>query len=370
VRRPLSVGAEEEFFVVDAATGVVLDGGRALLRSPRLAAGPMGEGRFSDELRTCTVESKTSACHELDEVRAELCALRRLLVEAGRDEGVEVAAAGMFPTADWRTLGFAPDRRTEQMRARYARMIDEHVVCACHVHVGVPGRDTAVEVVNRVRPWLPVLLAISASSPLWMGDDTGYASYRSIFWERWPTAGMPPRFRSYEHYRRTVELMIGAQVSVDARQVHWDVRPGTSVETVEFRVADSCPTVDETIVQVGLSRALVRTCLDELAHGAPGAQLDPVLLRAAKWRAARYGLGELLLDPLSGDLVRAQALLETLLEHVRPALEEAGDWDAITAILTAAGGRTSADRQRAAFARSGRIADVCALLIDETARQA
>lgn len=370
MRRRLSVGAEEEFFAVDAATGAVFDDGGALLRSPRLDAGPLGPGRFSAELRTCTLESKTSVCHELDEVRAELGTLRRLLIEAGRDEGVELAAAGIFPVADWRTLAFTRDRRTEQMTARYARIIDEHVICACHVHVGVDGRDTAIQVINRVRPWLPVLLALSASSPFCVGEDTGYASYRSILWERWPTAGMPPPFRSYEHYQRTVELMIGAQISVDARQVHWDIRPGTSYETVEFRIADSCPTIDETIVQVGLSRALVQTSLDELARGAPGAELDAVLLGAAKWRAARYGLGDLLLDPLSGELVGAPALVETLLEYVRPALEEAGDWDTITAILTAAAGRNSADRQRQAFARGGRIADVGALLIAETARQA
>ncbi len=368
MRAPLTIGAEEEFFAVDPSTGAVLDDARPVLRSPRIAGSPLGAQRFGDELRMCTLESRTGVCRELAEVRRQLLAQRAMLVAAGRDEGIAIAAAGTFPVADWRTLRFTPKRRNEEVAARYARMAREHVVCACHVHVGVDGRDAAVQVANRVRPWLPVLLALSASSPFWIGEDTGYASYRAIVWERWPMAGIPPEFRSYEHYRQTSELLIGARISFDAGQVHWDVRPGTVHETVEFRIADACTTIDETIVQVALSRALVQTALDELARGAPGALLDPVLLRAAKWRAARFGLGDDLLDPLSGALVAAPALLQTLLEHVRPALQDAGDWDEVTALLAASGQRTSADRQRGAVADGGGdIAAAGALLVAQTA---
>ncbi len=180
-------------------------------------------------------------------------------------------------------------------------------------------------------------------------------------------AGLPPDLRSYDHFGQTVELLIGSGISFDAGQVFWDVRPGTTYETVEFRISDACTTVDETIVQVGLSRALVRTLLDDLARGEPAAPVDPTLLRAAKWRAARFGLSGTLLDPFADTLVPARSLVEQLLEYVRPALEEADDWDEITTIISQAADSTSADRQRRAFAQNGEAADVAALLVEETA---
>lgn len=363
--RQLTVGVEEEYFAVEPRTRALLDDGRPVLRSARAMGA--GEERYSEELRMCMLEGRTGICHDLAEVRSEVQDLRDVLIAAGRREGVEIAAAGTFPVAEWRALGFTPKPRYKQVAVTYARLAHEHVICACHVHVGVEGREAAIAVVNQVRPWLPVLLALSASSPFWMGQDTGYASYRSMVWERWPMAGLPPELRSYDHFRQTVALLIGAGISFDAGQVFWDVRPGTTYETVEFRIADACTTVDETMVQVGLSRALVRTLLDALARGEPGAAVDPVLLRAAKWRAARFGLGDTLLDPFAGTRVPAGSLVEQLLEYVRPALEEAGDWDEITAIIGRAAGSSSADRQRRAFARDGDAAGVAALLVQETA---
>lgn len=365
MRRQLTLGVEEEFFAVEPKTRALLDDGRPVLRSA-LAMGAR-EGRYSEELRTCMLEGKTDICHDLAEVRAEVQDLREVLIAAGRREGVEIAAAGTFPVADWGALSFTPKPRYEQIATKYARLAHEHVICACHVHVGVESREAAIAVLNQVKPWLPVLLALSASSPFWMGQDTGYASYRSMVWERWPMAGLPPDLRSYDHFGQTVELLIGSGISFDAGQVFWDVRPGTTYETVEFRISDACTTVDETIVQVGLSRALVRTLLDDLARGEPAAPVDPTLLRAAKWRAARFGLSGTLLDPFADTLVPARSLVEQLLEYVRPALEEADDWDEITTIISQAADSTSADRQRRAFAQNGEAADVAALLVEETA---
>lgn len=368
MRRPLTVGVEEEFFVVDPTTRAVHDDGRRVLRSPRLVDGALGPHRYSDELRTCTLEAKTGICRELGDLRAELERLRGVLVAAGHDEGLEIASAGTFPIGDWGSLGFTPNPRNEEIAARYARMAEEHVICACHVHVGVEGRDTAIRVIDRVRPWLPALLALSASSPFWLGADTGFASYRSILWERWPNAGIPPEFGSYANYREVTQLLIDAEISFDPAEVHWDIRPGTAHETVEFRIADACTSIDQSIVQAALSRALVRTCLDELARGdqAP-ADTTPLVLRVAKWRAARFGLGGMLLDPRTGARLAGPALVEALLVYLGPALLEAGDWGQIRAILAAAAGSTAADRQRRAFAQRGRIADVAALIVEETA---
>lgn len=368
MNQPLTIGVEEEFFAVDPSTRGLLTDTRSLLESAQSQQGDHENPSYSEELRPCMIESRTGICHNLDQVRAEIRTLRSGLVQAASETGSWIAAAGTFPLADWRTQGFIPKPRFEHIAKTYAQLADEHVICACHVHVGVEDHETAIHVMNRVRPWLPVLSALSSSSPFWMGEDTGYASYRSMIWERWPMAGMPPTFRSFDHYKEGMKLLIDTGTSADAGQVFWDVRPGTRYETVEFRIADSCATIDEIIVQAGLCRALVQKCMNELDRGDPSPDVRPELLRAAKWRSARFGLTGSLLDPISTELVPAYSLVDRLLKYVRSPLEEAGDWDEMTKLVE----RTrcldsSAERQRRVFSETNRLEDVVDLLVRETA---
>lgn len=368
MRRPLTIGVEEEFFAVDPGTRSLLTDTRPLLESAYAKQVDHANPSYSEELRPCMVESRTGICRDLNEVRADLRDLRGNLVQAARETGSWIASAGSFPLADWRTQGFTPKPRFEHIAKTYTRLAEEHVICACHVHVGVEDRDTAIQVINRVRPWLPVLSALSSSSPFWMGEDTGYASYRSMIWERWPMAGTPPTFRSFDQYKKSVKLLIDTGASADAGQIFWDVRPGTRYETVEFRIADSCATIDETVVQAGLSRALVQECLNELSRGDPSPDIHTALLRAAKWRSARFGLTDSLLNPISAELVPAHSLVDQLFTYVRSPLEEAGDWDEMTKLVE----RTkclgsSAERQRRVFSTTNRLADVVDLLVRETA---
>ncbi len=314
------------------------------------------------------IESRTGICRNLDQVRAEIRDLRVCLVHAADEMGSWIAAAGTFPLADWRTQGFVPKPRFEHTAKTYAQLAGEHVICACHVHVGVEDRETAIHVMNQVRPWLPVLSALSSSSPFWMGEDTGYASYRSMIWERWPMAGMPPTFRSFDDYTKRVTALVDTGTIADAGQAFWDVRPGTRYQTVEFRIADSCTTIDEIVVQAGLSRALAQRCLDELERGVSPREVSPELLRAAKWRAARFGLTGSLLDPISAELLPAHSLVDRLFTYVRPALEEAGDWDEMTTLVERMKRLgSSAERQRRVLSEANRLEDVVDLLVKETA---
>lgn len=368
MNQPLTVGVEEEFFAVDPHTRGLLDDTGPLLEAARARQANDEKPSYSEELRPCMIESRTGICHDLGQVRAEIRTLRDGLVHAARETGSWIAAAGAFPLADWRTQGFVPKPRNEYIAETYAQLAGEHLVCACQVHVGIEGRDTAIKVMNRVRPWLPVLTALSTSSPFWMGEDTGYASYRSTIWERWPMGGIPPTFESFDHYTNSMRSLINTGTTADVGQIYWDVRPGTMYHTVEFRIADSCTTIDETIIQAALSRALTQKVLDELAAGDPPTDVRPELLRAAKWRSARFGLTEKLLDPISAELISAQALVDRLLEYVRSSLEEASDWDEVTKLIE----RTrllgsSAERQRRKFSETNRLADVVDLLVRETA---
>ncbi|MGH4012143.1 MAG: carboxylate-amine ligase [Pseudonocardiaceae bacterium] len=368
MHRLLTVGVEEEFFAVDPRTRRLLADTRPLLESAQARQADQENPSYSEELRPCMLESRTGICQSLNQIRAEICDLRGGLVQAAKETGSWIAAAGSFPLADWRTQGFIPKPRFEHIAKIYAQLAGEHVICACHVHVGIENRETAIQVMNRVRPWLPVLSALSASSPIWMGEDTGYTSYRSTVWERWPMGGIPPTFRSFDHYTKGVRLLIDTGTVADAGQIYWDIRPGTTYETVEFRIADSCTTIDETIVQAGLSRALAQKCLNELEHGDPSPEIRPELLRAAKWRSARFGLTDTLLDPLSVELIPAHSLVDRLFEYVRSPLEEAGDWDEMTKLVERVKyGGSSAERQRRVFSGTNRLEDVVDLLVRETA---
>lgn len=364
--RPLSVGVEEEFFVADRRTHELCDTG-PLLDAVAGSRSRDGAEYYSAELRRCMIESRTGICWNLADLRTELRLRRDVLVQAAAETGCVIVAAGTYPSADWRQPGFTPEARYDHIAGLYARLAAEHLICACHVHVGVEDRDTAVAVMNRVRPWLPVLLALSVSSPFWTGEDTGYASYRSTIWARWPMAGIPPTLSSYADHRARVRRLVDTGTSADAGQVFWDVRPGTRYDTVEFRIADACTTVDEAVLQAGLSRALVHQCLTEIARGEPVPPVYPELLPVAKWRAARFGLTGDLVDPLTAELVPAAELVRRFLDHVRGPLTDAGDWAEMTGLVDRAfRWGNSADRQRRALTPVRGLADVVELLITDT----
>jgi carboxylate-amine ligase len=362
----LTLGVEEEFFVVDRGTRLLVDA------APLLASvGGRRDGypSYADEFRTSMIESRTSACRSLDQLRAELCDLRRRLVTAAEDAGQGIAAAASVPLADWRTEPVNPHPRFKRVVDVYARLALEHVVCGVHVHVGIEDRDVAVQVMNRVRPWLPVLLALSASSPFWMGEATGYASYRSVIFSRWPVSGIPGSFSSFDEYVRVMDLLVATEAAADKRQVFDDVRPGIPHPTLEFRIGDSCTRVDEAIAVAGLCRALVQVCLDEITSEVPGPDVRPELLRAARWRASRFGLSDRLVDPATGALLPAADVVDNFVAHVRSGLEQAGDRDEVTALVAGVlGTGSSAQRQQRALAGGGTLADVVDLLVRETAQ--
>ena len=315
------------------------------------------------------IETNTPVCTTLADVRQALRQARRALVEAAEREGLAIAAAGTHPFSSWADQEVTDKTRYHNLAADYRQVFREEVVFGCHVHVGFDDREAAVQAMNRVRPWLPVLLALSANSPFWVGADTGYASFRTEVWNRWPTAGMPQAFDSRAEYDRLVETLVATGSLREPTKLYWDVRPSARQETLEFRVADSVMAVDEAVMVAGLVRALAVTAHAAADRGDPDPPPRPELLRAAKWRAARNGLEVDLVDVLAGRARPAAELVGALLEEVRPALEEAGDLEEVTGLVraTLAGG-TGAARQREVFRRTGRLEDVVDLVVEATAR--
>jgi carboxylate-amine ligase len=364
-RDDFTVGVEEEFLLVDAATRRLVPRAERVLAAARTAAGPGAQ--VDHELQLSQVETGTAVCHTLEEVHDELVRLRRAVLAGAEREGCVIASAGTFPLPLGDGSDITPEPAYQRLERDYQLVAREQVVCGCHVHVGLADAESAIQVLNRARTWLPVLRALGVNSPFWMGDDTGYASFRTEIWSRWPTAGTPHVFGSRAEYDRLVDdlLQTGA-VDAPAR-IYWDLRPSARFDTLEFRVTDAFLTVDETVMTAGLVRALVRTLHDGLS-GAPPSLPRPELVRAASWRAARFGTEGELIDLERGRSVPAAQLVDRLLALVRPALEDAGEWHGVHGqVERVLAEGTGATRQRRALARSGRLEDVVDLIVAETA---
>ncbi|MET0645546.1 MAG: glutamate--cysteine ligase, partial [Pyrinomonadaceae bacterium] len=313
------------------------------------------------------IEIGTPVCKTLAEVRADLTRLRREVNAAAEQQGSRIAAAGTHPFSHWEDQEITPRQRYAGIAEEYEQLAREHLIYGCHVHVGVKDREVAIQVMNRARLWLAPLLALTANSPFWLGRDTGYASFRTEIWRRWPMAGTPHEFGSRAEYDTLVEALVATGSAGDATKIYWDLRPSARYETLEFRVTDVCLSVDEAVMIAGLARALTRTCYGQAVRDEPLARVRPELLPAAGWRAARYGLDADLIDVEQGEAVAAHELVERLLARLRDALEEDQAWDEVSELVRATLRRgNGAARQRAAFASSGRLEGVVDFIVGET----
>jgi carboxylate-amine ligase len=355
---PPTVGIEEEFQLVDPATRRTGDG------AEEIAAAVENRGRevaaqVEREIHMSMIETASKPCETLVEIRQQVMALRTELLLAAAEQGQTLAAAGTLPLLGTHDPQVVRTDRYIQIADLHAGIVNEMSTCGTHVHVGFDDRDLAVAVMNRLRRWLPALLALSAGSPFWDGRDTGFASYRTVLWGRWPSATLPEPFESAAQYDAIVEAMITSGAVLDKGQIYWDLRLSVENPTLEFRIADVGLTVDDAVLQAGLCRALAWTERRAVEAGEPERFYRPELLRAAKWRAARYGLSDQLLDLDERTQVPAATELATLIEHVRPALEDSGDYEEIGTLVKQVLTRgNSASLQRQAYGRRGRLEDV------------
>ena len=356
-----TLGAEEELHLID------LDRWQLAARAPQVLA-KLPPANYSAEIQRTTVETNTDVVTTLDGLRQELLRLRRGAMEAAGREGLGVAAVGTAPRSEFRDFELTATGRYGRMQEQYRLLVDEQLICGTQIHVGVADRGLAVEVAQRIAHRLPVLLALSASSPYWNGLDTGYASIRTIIWQRWPSAGSTGPLPDAAAYDRLLDDLIASGVIADAKMAYFDVRPSAHAPTLELRVCDACPLVDDAVLIAGLFRAMIRAAEQEIAAGAPRLERPLPLHRAAIWQAARGGLaGRLLDDSDRPRPVAAGTAVRALVADLREQLEEAGDYEEVCDLAETALARgNSADRQRAAFVQHGDLADVMRLVVEET----
>ena len=359
------MGVEEELLVVDPEGRPVPLGPEALEVASRRGEGENAEehdradpddaataAHLMPELMAQQLEIGTPVCPDLAAVDRELRYWRGRADAAAAAVGARVAALATSPVA----VDPVPTAGE-----RYARLLDtfgrtarEMLTCGCHVHVSVADEEEGVAVLNRIRGWLPVLTALTANSPFWQGQDTGYASFRSQAWYRWPSSGPTGLFADAAAYRRLVDDVLATDTVLDSGMIYFDARLSEKWPTVEIRIADVALRVEDAVTLAGVVRGLVETAAREARAGIPPAPVGTEVLRAAAWRAGRSGLAGDLVHPLAGKPAPADDVLGALLAHVSPALADAGDLQRVSDGLTALLSRgTGADLQRRVHRASG-----------------
>jgi carboxylate-amine ligase len=295
------------------------------------------------------------------ELRGLYDSMRRLrtgVAEAADRAGVRLVAVGAGPGAG-PPARVVDTPRYHRMQERFGDLFPGHGVNGLHVHVSIPDPETGVQVLNHLRPWLPILQAATANSPLFDGHDTGYASWRSMLWERWPTVGPAPYLDSHEQYETLVSNLIASGAMLDEGMLYWYARLSANYPTVEIRMGDVCPTLDDALLLAAMARSLVATILSDIRAGKRAPNVPHPLLMAAHWRAAHDGLEGLNIDMATREARPAWRLMRQLFDHVRPELERHGDIETATVLMGRLRARgTGAARQRSLLARRGSVADV------------
>lgn len=346
----VTIGVEEEYLLLDPESGVP---------SPQVSAVQaaaegvpfLDRSEVGNELLQAQIEIATPVCSQLSEVAGHLTRLRSTVASAAARVGCRLAATGAAPFAAEHAVPVSPKERYRQMHADARRLVDEQLICGMHVHVGVPDRGLGAAALGRVRPWLPVLVALGANSPYWEGRDTGFASWRMIISGRWPVTGPPPFTEDAEDYEREIAAVLGTGAISDTGQIYWHARLSEHYPTLEVRVPDVQLDVEAAVTLAGLARGVVVTALREADDGVPPLMPPSSVLRAAEWYAARHGVTESLVHPVHGKLCGAAEVVADLLDHVAPALLDCGDLDdVVTGVknLQQQGGGATRQRQAAA----------------------
>lgn len=349
------LGVEEELLLIDPASSMLKPVSERAIDLHRPGS---VERDLEHELFLQQIESATEPCHGVDELADALRVARRTAAKAAEVAGAATVAVGTPVLRD--TGGdVTPGARYERMLGTYAAIGRQALACGMHVHVDVDSGEEGVGVIDRIRPWIPVLMAIAVNTPFHQGRDTGYASWRAHVWGSWPSAGPVEPFGDVAGYRAAVHDMVEFGAALDEGMVYFDVRLSPRYPTVEVRVCDVCTDVDIASLVSVVARALVQRAADDWRSGAPVATARIDLLRAARWRASRYGLSDCLLDPATRQLRPAQEVLNSLLRHIGAALEVTGETAYVReglARLVRTG--TGAQRQRRVAEREGNLSAV------------
>jgi glutamate---cysteine ligase / carboxylate-amine ligase len=357
-----TIGVEEEFQIIDPASGELRSHVAELMESSSPSLGD----QIKREMHQSIVEVGTVICQDVHELERELIRIRGELSSAADRVGLQVAAAGTHPFSNWQEQVISPGARYETIVEELQQLARSLLIFGLHVHIAMPDRATTIDLMNSVRYFLPHLLALSTSSPFWLGRDTGLKSFRTTVFRRFPRTGVPDRYTSWSEYENFVDLLVRTRCIDDAKKIWWDVRPHPTFGTLEFRICDVPTRVEESIAIAALVQAIV-VKLHRLYVCNMGWRLyRRALIEENKWRAARWGIEGKLIDFGKQEEVPMRDLALELLQFVDDVVDDLGSRPAVEYVHTILRDGTSADRQLRVYRETGDLRAVVRHLVGET----
>jgi glutamate---cysteine ligase / carboxylate-amine ligase len=357
-----TIGVEEEFQIIDPATCAL----RSHVSQLISAASPGIIEQVKYEMHQSIVETGTNICQNVAELRIEMHRTRGELVAAAERAGLQVAAAGTHPFSSWIDQVISPGERYQNIIEELQQLARSLLIFGMHVHVAMPDKQTTIDMMNMVRYFLPHLLALSTSSPFWMGRNTGLKSFRTTVFRRFPRTGVPEQFESWSAYENFVNLLIKLNCIDNGKKIWWDVRPHPTFGTLEFRMCDVATKVEEAVAIAALTQAIIVKLHRLYTRNQSFRLYRRALIEENKWRAARYGIEGKLIDFGKEAEVPMRDLTLELLEFVDDVLDELGSRSAVEYIHTILNEGTSAERQLRVHRETGDLKAVVRHLVAET----
>jgi glutamate---cysteine ligase / carboxylate-amine ligase len=361
----LSIGIEEEYQTVDPVTrdlkshihAEIVEKGKMLLAE-----------RVKPEMHQSVVEIGTGVCKNIQEAKEEIRDIRRQIIGLARQNNLRLAAGGTHPFAQWREQEIYPDDRYKTIVEDLKMVARANLIFGLHVHIGVEDRETAIQLMNSARYFLPHLLALSANSPFWLGMDTGLRSYRCKVFDKFPRTNIPDVYQSWSEFDDYVQLLINTGCIDNAKKIWWDIRPHPHFPTLEFRVCDMPMRLEESIAIAALCQAIIAKLYKLHEKNLSFRQYSRALIMENKWRAARYGLDGNMIDFGKQCEVPARKLVEEILEFVADVSVELGSREEIGYVRQILEHGNGADRQLRVFHETGDLKQVVDYMIEETER--
>lgn len=310
---PFTMGVEEEYLVVDKdSRELVQDPSQAVFAQCQEQLG----AQVSPEFLRSQIEVETGICTSIAELRADLVRLRKTVAQVTAEHGLAPMAASTHPFSQWQSQKHTDKERYNVLAKDMQAVARRLVICGMHVHVGIGNDELRIDLMNQVTYFLPHLLALSTSSPFWLGEKTGLMSYRISVWDELPRTGLPEHFESYGEYDRHVAIMTHAGLIEDATKIWWDVRPSGRYPTLELRISDICTRLDDVVTIAALYVCLLRMLYRLRRDNQRWRIYSRFLINENRWRAHRYGIDDGLVDFGKGQVVPFAQLLEELIELI------------------------------------------------------
>lgn len=357
-----TLGIEEEYMIVDPETGELASAVEVLLEDGKDGLG----NQLSTEMMQCQIEIGTRVCNSLQEVKAQLFYIRKEVSRLAQAKGLAIIASGTHPFSRWEQQNITDRARYLGLQVENQILARQLLICGMHMHIGIEDKELRVDLMNQLRYFLPHLLALSTSSPMWEGIDTGLKSYRSVIFERFPRSGIPPALRSWNDYQEYLDISIETNSMDDPTKIRWDIRLSPRYPTLEFRICDVCTRIDDTIAIAGLKLALVAKLMKLRKNNMQWREYRKELIQENKWRAVRWGLNGKLIDFGRRKEIDAKKLVFELLTFVDDVLDDLGIREEVSHIHTILTEGTSSDRQLKVFNETKSGKAVVDMLIKET----